>query len=197
MRPPESFIEQPIRSLQTMLRVLAEDDSSLPTVVPDGIYGQTTMAAVTEFQRRQGLPMTGITDQATWDTLVPEYEKALIRVDKAEPIEIIMDPGQVFVIGDEGAYIYLMQTLLIWLARDNQTISPPEHTGIFDQQTADALAAFQALAGLEQTGSLDKITWKNLSRQFTLNAHHNSKRRIIPSTPYYNSEFFENNESFS
>lgn len=197
MRPPESFIEQPIRSLQTMLRVLAEDDPSLPTVVPDGIYGQTTMAAVTEFQRRQGLPMTGITDQTTWDALVPEYEKALIRVDKAEPIEIIMDPGQVFVIGDEGAYIYLMQTLLIWLARDNQAIPSPEHSGIFDQQTADALAAFQALAGLEQTGSLDKITWKNLSRQFTLNAHHNSKRQIIPSTPYYNSEFFENNESFS
>ena len=39
MRPAESFIEQPVRSLQTMLRVLAEDDQRLPTVVPDGIYG--------------------------------------------------------------------------------------------------------------------------------------------------------------
>ena len=63
MRPPESFLAQPVRSLQTMLRVIAEDDNSLPTVVPDGIYGQTTMNAVTEFQRREGLPLTGITDQ--------------------------------------------------------------------------------------------------------------------------------------
>ena len=179
MRPPESFIEQPIRSLQTMLRVIAEDDSSLPTVVPDGIYGQTTMAAVTEFQRQNGLPLTGITDQATWDAIVPVYEEALIRVDSAEPIEIIMDPGQVFVIGDEGAYIYLMQTLLIWLSRDNKAIVPPEHTGVFDQKTSEALSAFQALAGLEQTGLLDKVTWKNLSRQFSLNAHHNSKRQVI------------------
>ena len=97
MRPPESFISQPIRSLQTMLRVLAEDDKSLPTVVPDGIYGQTTMHAVTEFQRKEGLPLTGITDQQTWDRIVARYEPALIRLDRADPIEIIMDPGQVSV----------------------------------------------------------------------------------------------------
>ena len=52
MRPGESFVEQPVRSLQTMLRLLAEDDPRLPTVIPDGIYGPSTMIAVTAFQRR-------------------------------------------------------------------------------------------------------------------------------------------------
>ena len=66
MKPGESFVEQPIRSLQTMLRVIAEDDRRLPTVVPDGIYGPSTMTAVTAFQRLYGLPITGITDQPTW-----------------------------------------------------------------------------------------------------------------------------------
>ena len=179
MRPAESFIGQPVRSLQTMLRVLSEDDSSLPAVVPDGIYGQTTIGAVTEFQRREGLPLTGITDQTTWDRIVMRYEDALIRADKAEPIEIILDPGQVFISGDEGPYIYLMQTLLIVLSQDHTDITAPEHTGIFDRETESALTAFQALAGLEQTGQLDKITWKHLSRHFTLNAHHNSKTRKI------------------
>lgn len=179
MRPAESFIGQPVRSLQTMLRVLSEDDRSLPTVVPDGIYGQTTMGAVTEFQRREGLPLTGITDQSTWDAIVLRYEEALIRVDQAEPIAIIMDPGQVFASGDQGAYIYLMQSLLIWLAQDHKGIRPPSHTGVFDSETEAALIDFQALAGLEQTGQLDKITWKHLSRHFTLNAHHNSETRQI------------------
>ena len=36
MRPAESFVSQPVRSLQTMLRVLAEDDPRLPTVVLTG-----------------------------------------------------------------------------------------------------------------------------------------------------------------
>lgn len=194
MRPQESFIEQPIRSLQTMLRVIAEDDSSLPSVVPDGIYGQTTMAAVTEFQRQQGLPLTGITDQATWDAVVAVYEDALIRVAPAEPIEIIIDPGQVFALGDEGPYIFLIQSLLIWLSRDYESIAAPDHNGILDQKTSDALSEFQKLSGLEQTGSLDKITWKSLSRQFTLNAHHNSKRRIISPNYENNYKFFENDE---
>ena len=181
MRPDASFVAQPIRSLQTMLRVISEDDRTLPAIIPDGIYGQETITAISAFQRRNGLPVTGITDQQTWDAIVEAYEEAIVRVDKATPIEIIMDPGQVFRLGDEGPYIYLMQTLLIWLSKDNQTIDPPGHTGIFDQQTADALSAFQGLAGLERTGNLDKNTWKNLSRHFTLNAHHNSNRQIISS----------------
>ena len=39
MRPSESFLGQPIRSLQTMLRVIAENDPSHVRIVPDGIYG--------------------------------------------------------------------------------------------------------------------------------------------------------------
>ena len=65
MRPGESFVEQPVRSLQTMLRVIAEDDPTLPTVIPDGIYGPATMIAVTSFQRREGIPVTGIVDERT------------------------------------------------------------------------------------------------------------------------------------
>ncbi len=179
MRPPESFIAQPIRSLQTMLRVLSEDDNSLPTVVPDGIYGQTTMRAVTEFQRREGLPLTGITDQATWDLIAQRYEPALVRVGKAEPIEIIMDPNQVFILGDEGPYIILMQAMLIWLSKDHALITPLTATGIFDRETQESLSGFQNLAGLPQTGELDKNTWKYLSKHFTLNAHHNSNRNTI------------------
>ena len=78
MRPPESFIAQPVRSLQTMLRVIAESNRSQPSVIPDGIYGQNTMAAVSAFQRRKGLPVTGVADPTTWDSNVADSEPALI-----------------------------------------------------------------------------------------------------------------------
>lgn len=170
MRPAESFIEQPIRSLQTMLRVIAEDDGRLPTVVPDGIYGPTTLNSVTAFQRMYGLPITGITDQNTWDKIVEIYDDALIRIGPAESIEIIMEPGEVFRIGDSNAYIFLLQSILVQLSKDNPGISPPNHNGVFDNPTSEALAAFQVLAGLPPTGELDKITWKYLTKQFTLSA---------------------------
>lgn len=174
MRPSESFIQQPVRSLQYMLRVISKDDSRFPTVVLDGIYGPDTMNAVMAFQRQFGLPITGVTNQATWEKIVDAYELAIVRIGKAEPIEIIIDPGQVFRYGDSSPYIYLLQSMLTDLSKNHNAIRKPQHTGILDTATSEALSAFQHLAGLPITGELDKITWKHVVRQFTLNAHHNT-----------------------
>lgn len=171
MRPEESFVGQPIRSLQTMLRVLGEDDPALPPLIPDGIYGQETIQAVSAFQRRYSLPVTGIADQRTWDEIVRAYEPALIRLGKAEPIEIIMDPNQVYRLADRDPNLYLLQAILMFLSTQHENISEPGMNGTLDPPTAEALAAFQLLAGLPPTGELDKITWKYLVKQFTLNAN--------------------------
>lgn len=182
MRPAESFIEQPIRSLQTMLRVIAEDDPRLPTVVPDGIYGPTTMQAVAAFQRQYGIASSGITNQQTWDQIVAIYDNALIRVGKATPIEIIMDAGQVFQSGDRSPYIYLLQSILIQLSMEHPRIQPPEHNGTFDSETEAAVIAFQRLADLPPTGKLDKVTWDHLVRQYALYAHHINSRQYRSGT---------------
>lgn len=171
MRPPESFIGQPIRSLQTMLQIIALEDPRQPKVIPDGIYGPETMMAVTAFQRRNGIPVTGIVDQNTWEKIVAAAEPARIRNTKAEPIEILLEPGEVFRRGDSSPYLYLAQSLLIQLSEDSPSITAPSHTGVLDAETAAALAAFQVLAGLRETGELDRITWRHLSRQYTLSIH--------------------------
>jgi hypothetical protein len=43
---------------------------------------------------------------------------------------------------------------------------------------SQTLSGFQVLNGLPETGQLDKITWKNLSKQFTLHAHHKAAPHI-------------------
>ncbi len=179
MRPDESFVGQSIRSLQTMLRVIAIDGGYIPTVVPDGIYGATTMQAVSAFQRYHGLPVSGVTDNATWDKIYAEFEPARIRIGKAEPIEILMEPGEIFVKGDASPYIYLMQSMLIFLSGDHTSIPLSDHTGIMDDSTQAAVSAFQSLSGLPVTGEMDRITWLHLSRQFTLGAHHKKSQAYI------------------
>lgn len=176
MRPQESFVEQPIRSLQTMLRVLSEDDPRLPSVVPDGIYGPTTMQAVAAFQRITGVPATGVTDQSTWDSIAAAYDKAIIRVGKAEPIEVIMNAGQVYRLGDQNPNIFLLQSILIQLSQVHQRIREPDHNGTFDGTTRDALIDFQRLSGLPESGELDKITWKHIALQYALYVHHVSNK---------------------
>lgn len=175
MRPGESFVGQSVRSLQTMLRVISEAEGTIPTVVPDGIYGQNTLNSVNAFQRRYGLPATGITDQATWDRIVEIYEPALVKVDEAQPIEIVLDPNQVFRRGDRSDYLLLAQAMLHALSDDYPSIDRPPDSGVMDNSTAEALAAFQILAGLPPTGELDRNTWKYLVHHFTLLANHNAR----------------------
>jgi len=177
MRPQESFVGQPIRSLQTMLRVIAEDDSSHPTVIPDGIYGQETMNAVSYFQRKHGLPVTGVTDQDTWDAVTSYYEDALIRVDEAYPIFVILEPGQVIRRGERHPNIYIVQALLMVLSEAYDSVSRPSMSGILDEITADSLSSFQSLAQLPMTGSLDKKTWKQLALHYPLAAARSQRQR--------------------
>ena len=77
-----------------MLNVLSIDNPKYPSVIPDGIYGPDTMHAVTAFQRLNGISVNGVVDQVTWDAIFSQYEPALIRVDKAEAIEILLEPGE-------------------------------------------------------------------------------------------------------
>lgn len=171
MRPDSSFVQQPVRSLQTMLRVIALDDNRYLNVIPDGIYGPDTVNAVTAFQRQNDIPITGIADQLTWDTLVSVYEPALTRIGKAEKIEILLEPGVILVLGDSDPHIYLLQAMLAQLADEHVQIPHPAHTGTLDYETVRSLRAFQRFSGLQDTGDADRITWKNLSKQYTLSAH--------------------------
>ena len=168
MRPKESFVGQPVRSLQTMLRVIAENDDLQPSVIPDGIYGPQTVTAVSTFQRRNGLPITGIADQDTWDRIVAAYEPALIAVGPVQPLEIILEPRQIIRQGEANPNIYLVQAMLIVLSQAYGSITAPEVTGVLDSPTANALTEFQLLALLPATGELDRETWKNLALHYPM-----------------------------
>lgn len=177
MRPAQSFVGQPIRSLQTMLRVIAENDDRYVSVIPDGIYGPELVQAVSVFQRNHGLPVTGVTDQDTWDTILAVYNPALVEQDRAQTLEIILNPGQIIVRGEQNPVLYVVQGMLQGLADIYQSVSRPSQSGILDEITADSLASFQSLSGLPMTGQLDKHTWKHLALQFPLATNLSSQKR--------------------
>lgn len=171
MRPRESFVGQPIRSLQTMLRVIAEYDDRHPSVVPDGIYGADTARAVSTFQRRYGLPVTGVTDQATWDAIVPVYQNALVEIDQAQSLSIILNPSQVIHRGEKNPNIYLVQAMLTILSQVYASIPLPGFSGILDISTSASLSAFQSLSLLPVTGELNKQTWRHLALHYPMAAN--------------------------
>ncbi len=171
-----SYIGKPIRSLQTMLRTIAQMVPDQLNVIPDGIYSPQTAEAVECFQRREGLPVTGVADEKTWNRIVEEYEKARVDVERAAAIQITLNPGQVIRRGEENHILYLVQSMLLAISFLAEEIPEPEFTGTLDAETERALLAFQLKAGLRPTGEIDKATWKNLVLQYAAASDELSRR---------------------
>lgn len=179
MKPAESFVAQPIRSLQTMLRTIAQVEPNQPSLIPDGIYGLQTSKAVSAFQRRYGLPVTGVADPATWDLIVDRYKNALIETEMAWPVQITLDPLQVIRRGERSPYMNLIQSMLILLAEVYPGFPEAKHTGVLDRDTEQAILALQAYSELPPTGEIDKQTWKNLAIQYSQAADQMQNTRKI------------------
>lgn len=168
MKPEESFVGQPIRALQTMLRTIARVDDRQADVIPDGVYTKQTADAVASFQRRSGLPVTGVADGETWRRISEEaYPLAKIETEPAQPMQITLNPNQVIRRGEENPHLYVIQAMLYLMSEMNDGIPEPVISGVLDEETALALQAFQLLSGLPASGELDKRTWKYLALQYS------------------------------
>lgn len=154
----------PIHDLQTMLRTVVPEQG----LSRDGIYGPETKAAVSAFQRQRGMPETGITDEKTWEALKESYKAQEVLRAPAEPLLLILQPGQVIRKDSENLHLYLVQGMLLALGRLDPELPLPNVNGRLDAQTAAALLWLQRLSGLEETGELDKNTWRHLAKQYRL-----------------------------
>ena len=157
------FLGRPVTSLQTMLRIIAMDDSTLPTVLPDGIYGDQTVKAVRAFQRREGLPCTGITDEATWNAIRSCYHRARVELEPAAPLEIGMQPHQVILEGSDNLQVLLVQAMLHNLHQVYANLPDCCTSGVCDLQTTAAVRALQHCCGMTESGILNKELWRMLA----------------------------------
>ena len=129
-------MQMPIRSLQSMLRLLQRHAGKPTTVVPDGIFGPETARAVREFQQQSGLPVTGAADLTTWNAVVDAAREAHIHHGPAEPLRPLFQPMQTISPGEQNMHLYLAQGML------------------------------QARCGLPVTGELDRRTWQHMVRLY-------------------------------
>lgn len=55
-----------VRQMQEQLARISRSYPAIPTITPDGIFGEATREAVEKFQSIFGLPVTGVVDYRTW-----------------------------------------------------------------------------------------------------------------------------------
>ncbi len=161
-------IGKPIRSLQTMLRLVAQREKEIPSVIPDGIYGKQTMQAVSALQKSANLPITGIVDFATWKALVKKYRAARIYRLPAQTLAPDFQPEQIIQKGEKNHHLFLVQGMLLALSQIYQNLPAPQVTGTLDEDSAKALQFLQEKSGLPATGELDRATWHILAKLYRL-----------------------------
>ncbi len=152
----------PITDLQEMLREIYPDTR----LSKDGIFAQETEREVRRFQRENSLTETGTADAETWDAIVRGYEIAKIVNAEAEPLLLLLQPRQILRRGVKNTNLYVIQGVLIALARYYDQMPVAESTGALDEKTADAISWFQERSALPVTGELDKVTWRHLAKNY-------------------------------
>ena len=168
MNAERQFYNQPIRSLQTMLRTISLFNDEYERIIPDGIYGPETQNAISTFQRSRGLPVTGITDRRTWEEIVRQYDEAVVSLSPAQPVDFQMRNELPYSRGDHSARVKMAQCMLCWIADRYACICPPNDSGTMDEMMVNSVSEFQNLNALPVTGKLDKTTWKHLVLQFAM-----------------------------
>ncbi len=178
----QDFQNRPVQSLQTMLQTLSRVFPDIPEVLPDGVYGRSTQAAVSAFQARAALPVTGFADGETWNQLVSAFLRHAPRVLPPEPLQPIWQPMQTIAPGEKNLHLYLIQAMMLALAEVYENLPRPRVTGLYDEETRLAVASHQALFGLPQESAIDQSFWAALAKLYTLSAG-DGRRSPAPARP--------------
>ena len=150
--------------IQTRLNRISANYPAIPKILPvDGFFGIETENAVKTFQRIFNLTQDGVVGKATWYKIQFVYN-AVKKLNELESEGLRLEdvskffPGTL-TLGDTGSSVEVIQYFLTAIAFFNSAIPEPVYTGVYDEQTRNAVIAFQAFAGLPQTGIVDDATW--------------------------------------
>jgi peptidoglycan hydrolase-like protein with peptidoglycan-binding domain len=156
--------------LQYFLDVLSLYYPSIPSVAYTGIFDEQTRQGVLEFQKIMGLPATGIVDSETWNQL---YNSILGIFNLLSPENVYLPrlryPGIELRRGmlQEQPGVFILQQMLSYIALVIPSIPPITVSGIFDEETENAVMAFQTMFGLEPTGIVDEASWNEIARIYS------------------------------
>ncbi len=140
-------------------------DSLGGTIVPrdniNGIFDDSTRAAVRAFQNYIGLTPTGTINKATWDAIVNTY----YMLPPAEN-GLKEYPGTPVRRGMSGEDVLYIQRLLNAISAYETSIPMVEEDGVFGPATENAVMAFQRYASLQPDGVVGQLTWNALNQTY-------------------------------
>ena len=157
----------PVTTVQYYLSIIAYFNGALEPVPRSGTFGPETVEAVERFQAFYGLPVTGIVDVNTWNTITRIYTETVASLPQGyQGNNAKLYPGFFLSEGMRNQSVSDLQTYLALISERIPEIPSVSVTGYYGPQTEEAVLAFQRLFGLTESGAVGPVTWATIANQY-------------------------------
>ncbi len=157
-----------VRVIQLLLSFVSTYEESVPFIAVTGYYGPETTSAVRSFQQTYGLDPDGIMGVNTYSQLYDVYESIINSIPPEQFADTAVPFGGVDLqLGDSGTEVETLQEYLNFIAQTYTDIPTVTVTGVFGQDTLDAVEAFQQLFGITVSGIVGILTWDAIGQVYT------------------------------
>lgn len=158
---------QGVRELQYLLNLVSEFVNTVPSVTIDGIFGENTAAAVRAYQSVAELPVTGVVEVDTWESLYRAYQGILAILPEDYGGVIEPYPGYPLTRGQRGEDVRLLQNYLNLISDIYTEIPKIAVDGDFGPSTEAAVKAYQQIFGIPVTGVVGAGTWDSIANTYS------------------------------
>lgn len=164
-----------VNIVQFYINTIASFNPSVPSVTVTSSFDPDTVAAVRDFQRYVGLPVTGELDRATFDRLYNSYQGTLLAHEAIfRRPETQKYPGVALRPGSTGEDVRTLQLYLLAIAKAYPDIPQVVAIGYFGDLTEKAILAFQRKFGINPDGVVGQDTWNKITSEYR-----NIRSRVI------------------
>ena len=145
------------------LDAIAFLDNDIPRLKTNSIYSNNSITMVKAFQKKYGLPVTGIFTYSDWKVLKSAYDKILKSYPK-EYQTFIDDlyPDYFLTKGMKNEDVKRLQMYLLIICRFDKSIPGVRVNGEFDDLTEKSIKKIQNDYGFEQNGIVGPLLWKKI-----------------------------------
>lgn len=152
-----------VRVLHYVLLTIAYFDPDLPSLRLNSVFNDNTKAMVINFQKKYGLPATGVVDADTWNELVTVYRDTIHNIpEEYAQYGDEFFQGRLLALGMSGDDVRIIQKFLLKICQQTGNIPGVRVSGIFDDLMEKSVMKIQSMFNQDTTGVIDPITWYNI-----------------------------------